>query len=41
MTATFAGAKVVEYMKPAIFYPLMYAMAFMAALKLLWDRLPI
>lgn len=41
MVATFAGAKVVKYMKPAIFYPLMYAMAFMAALKLLWDGLPL
>ena len=41
MVATFAGAKVVKYMKPAIFYPLMYAMAFLAALKLLWDGLPV
>ncbi len=39
MLATFAGARVVRYMKPAIFYPLMYAMAFIAALKLLWDGL--
>lgn len=39
MIATFAGAKVVKYMKPAVFYPLMYGMAFMAALKLLWDGL--
>ncbi|NTF32838.1 sulfite exporter TauE/SafE family protein [Rhizobium skierniewicense] len=40
MAATFAGAKIVKYMKPAIFYPLMYSMAFLAALKLLWDGLP-
>ncbi|NTJ43987.1 sulfite exporter TauE/SafE family protein [Agrobacterium larrymoorei] len=41
MLATFAGAKVVKYMKPAVFYPLMYVMAFFAALKLLWDGLPV
>ncbi|KXG83829.1 sulfite exporter TauE/SafE family protein [Agrobacterium bohemicum] len=41
MVATFAGAKVVKYMKPAVFYPLMYGMAFLAALKLLWDGLPL
>lgn len=40
MLATFAGAKVVKYMKPAVFYPLMYTMAFFAALKLMWDGLP-
>jgi uncharacterized membrane protein YfcA len=38
--ATMAGAKVVKYMKPAIFYPLMYSMALLAALKLFWDGLP-
>ncbi|KQO75694.1 sulfite exporter TauE/SafE family protein [Rhizobium sp. Leaf262] len=41
MIATFAGAKIVKYMKPSVFYPLMYTMAFLAALKLLWDGLPI
>jgi uncharacterized membrane protein YfcA len=41
MVATFAGAKIVKYMKPSVFYPLMYTMAFFAALKLLWDGLPI
>ncbi len=41
MLATIAGAKIVKYLKPAVFYPLMYTMALLAALKLLWDGLPI
>lgn len=41
MLATLAGARVVRYLKPKIFYPLMYTMAFFAGLKLLWDGLPL
>jgi uncharacterized membrane protein YfcA len=41
LISTLAGAKIVKYLKPNIFYPLMYGMAFFAALKLLWDILPI
>lgn len=41
LISTLAGAKVVKYLKPKVFYPLMYGMAFCAALKLLWDGLPI
>lgn len=37
LVSTMAGAYVVKRMKPSIFYPLMYAMAFIAAAKLLWD----
>ncbi len=40
MLATLAGARVVKYLKPSVFYPLMYTMALLAALKLLWDGLP-
>jgi uncharacterized protein len=40
MLAPLAGARVVKYLKPSVFYPLMYAMALIAALKLLWDGLP-
>lgn len=41
IVATMAGARVVHYIKPSVFYPLMYIMAFLAALKLLWDGLPL
>lgn len=37
MVATFAGAWGIRRIKPDVFYPLMYAMAFIAGLKLLWD----
>ncbi|SMC42065.1 sulfite exporter TauE/SafE family protein [Rhizobium sp. RU36D] len=37
LVSTMAGAYVVKRMKPSVFYPLMYAMAFIAAAKLLWD----
>lgn len=37
--STIAGARIVHYIRPAIFYPLMYVMALLAALKLLWDGL--
>jgi len=35
--ATLAGAFIVRRMKPDIFYPFMYVMVFVAALKLIWD----
>lgn len=35
--STFAGAWLVKRMKPEIFYPLMYAMVGLVALKLVWD----
>lgn len=35
--ATFAGSLVVKRMRPTIFYPFMYSMAFLAGLKLLSD----
>jgi len=41
LIATLAGARVVKYLKPQVFYPLMYGMALCAALKLLWDSLPV
>ncbi|KJS13798.1 MAG: membrane protein [Hoeflea sp. BRH_c9] len=37
--ATLAGAYIVKRMKPDIFYPFMYAMVLLAALKLIWDGL--
>lgn len=37
LVSTLAGARLVRLMKPQTFYPLMYAMAFLAAVKLLWD----
>ncbi|WP_320198219.1 sulfite exporter TauE/SafE family protein [Agrobacterium sp. rho-13.3] len=39
IVSTMLGARVVKYLKPATFYPLMYSMVFLAALKLLWDAL--
>lgn len=35
--ATLAGAYIVRQMKPEIFYPFMYVMVFLTALKLIWD----
>jgi len=35
--ATLAGAFIVRRMKPDIFYPFMYFMVLLAALKLIWD----
>lgn len=35
--ATLAGAFIIRRMKPDIFYPFMYAMVSIAALKLIWD----
>jgi uncharacterized membrane protein YfcA len=35
--ATLAGAWAVRRLKAEVFYPLMYAMVFLAALKLIWD----
>jgi len=35
--ATLAGAFIVRRMKPDIFYPFMYGMVLLAALKLIWD----
>lgn len=39
IVATFTGAWAVRHMRPRIFYPLMYSMALLAALKLVWDGL--
>ena len=39
VVATFAGAWVVRHLRPESFYPLMYTMALVAALKLVWDGL--
>lgn len=41
LVATMAGAVVVRHMKPAVFYPLAYGLGLIAALKLLWDALPL
>jgi len=35
--ATLTGAFIVRRMKPDIFYPFMYVMVFLAAVKLIWD----
>ena len=35
--AKLAGAWVVRRMKPDLFYPFMYGMIFIVALKLIWD----
>lgn len=40
MIATLLGARVIKYIRTDIFYPIMYAMTFLAALKLLWDAWP-
>ncbi|UHS62198.1 sulfite exporter TauE/SafE family protein [Agrobacterium vaccinii] len=37
IVSTMLGARVVRYLKPSVFYPLMYTMVLLAALKLLWD----
>ena len=37
--ATLTGAAIVRRMRPQVFYPLMYAMVFLIALKLCWDGL--
>lgn len=37
IVATVCGAFIVRRMKPQIFYPFMYSMAFIAGSKLLWD----
>jgi uncharacterized membrane protein YfcA len=37
LVSTLIGAKVVHYMKPAIFYPLMYGMVLIAGTKLFYD----
>ncbi|MFC3164053.1 sulfite exporter TauE/SafE family protein [Ciceribacter thiooxidans] len=39
LVSTLIGARVVRYLKPAIFYPLMYGMVLVAAAKLIWDGL--
>ncbi|MNY41245.1 Sulfite exporter TauE/SafE [compost metagenome] len=39
IVATVCGAFIVRRMKPQVFYPFMYSMAFIAGLKLLWDGL--
>lgn len=37
LVSTLIGAWLVKRMKPAVFYPIMYGMAFIAGVKLLWD----
>ncbi len=37
--ATFAGAAIVRRMRAEVFYPIMHALLFLLALKLLWDGL--
>jgi uncharacterized membrane protein YfcA len=39
MVATACGAWTVRRMKPQVFYPFMYTMAFLAGSKLIWDGL--
>lgn len=39
VVSTFAGAAIIRRMKPSVFYPLMYGMALLAGIKLLWDGL--
>jgi uncharacterized protein len=41
LISTLAGAFIVKRLKPEFFYPLMYAMAFITAIKLCWDGLGI
>jgi uncharacterized membrane protein YfcA len=40
MVATMLGAKVIRYIRTDIFYPIMYGMTLLAALKLVWDAWP-
>jgi uncharacterized membrane protein YfcA len=40
MIATLLGARVIKYIRTDIFYPIMYGMTALAALKLLWDSWP-
>jgi len=40
LIATMLGAAIVKHLKSEIFYPMTYALAFLAGLKLLWDSLP-
>lgn len=37
LVSTLAGARLVHYLKPAVFYPLMYGMVLIAGSKLTWD----
>lgn len=39
LVSTLIGARLVHYLKPAVFYPLMYAMVLIAGGKLLYDGL--
>lgn len=41
LIATLIGARIVKFIRADIFYPLMYAMTLLAALKLLWDAWPL
>jgi uncharacterized membrane protein YfcA len=41
MLATVCGAWLVRRMRPDVFYPFMYTMAFFAGLKLVWDGLAV
>lgn len=40
MIATLLGARVIKYIRTDIFYPIMYSMTAIAAIKLLWDAWP-
>jgi uncharacterized membrane protein YfcA len=40
MVATLLGAKVIRYIRTDIFYPIMYSMTLLAAVKLVWDAWP-
>ena len=37
LVSTLAGARLVHYLKPVVFYPLMYGMVLIAGSKLTWD----
>ncbi|MFA7413484.1 MAG: sulfite exporter TauE/SafE family protein [Rhizobium sp.] len=41
LVSTLIGARIVHRLRPAVFYPLMYVMVLLAALKLIWDGLPL
>jgi uncharacterized membrane protein YfcA len=40
LASTMLGAAIVKHLKSEVFYPMTYALAFLAGLKLLWDGLP-
>ncbi|TWF55056.1 sulfite exporter TauE/SafE family protein [Neorhizobium alkalisoli] len=40
LISTMLGAAIVKHLNSEVFYPMTYALAFLAGLKLLWDGLP-